>query len=126
MPLARHERLVSGVAEQFRQRHHPVVQIPLIAGGASEIRCGHLEHGADSGDVVIGSGQQHRARRRAGRGGMEIGQPDARVGQAVQVGSVDLTTEGADVREPEIVGHDDQKVGACHAQASCHAPKRCD
>ncbi len=53
---------------------------------------------------------------------MEIGQPDARVGQAVQVGGVDLTTEGTDIGEPQIVGHDDQKVGACHAQASCHAP----
>ena len=36
MPLARHQRQVTGVAQQFGQRHDPVVQIALVAGRAAE------------------------------------------------------------------------------------------
>src|SRR5271163_1957072 len=50
---------------------------------------------------------------------MEIGEPDPRVGQSVQVRGADLPTEGADIGEPEVVRHYHQEVGPCHGQASC-------
>jgi hypothetical protein len=97
VPFARHQRQITGVAQQFGQRYDPVVQVALIAGRPVETRARDLEHGADAGDVVIGSGEQHRAGRRAGRRRMKVGEPDARVGQPVQVGRVDLATECADI-----------------------------
>ena len=50
---------------------------------------------------------------------MEVGEPDPRVGQSVQVRGADLATEGADIGEPEVVCHDQQEVGPCHGEASC-------
>jgi hypothetical protein len=50
---------------------------------------------------------------------MEVGQPDSGVGQPVQIGRVDLTAEGADIGEPEVVCHDHEEIGLCHGDASC-------
>ena len=53
-----------------------------------------LDH---AGDVVIGAGQQHRARRRAGRCGVEIGQAQAFLGQRIEVRRSDFAAERTDV-----------------------------
>src|ERR1700733_1223784 len=59
-----------------------------------------------------------------GGGPVEIGQPDPRVGQPVQIGGVDLAAEGADIGEPEVICDDHQEVRPCHGEASCqvHGP----
>ena len=49
---------------------------------------------------------------------MKIGESDARVSEQIQVGGIDLATEGADVGKPEIVRHYHQEVRPLHAEAS--------
>ena len=45
---------------------------------------------------------------------MQIVKPQPSMGEPVQIGRCDLAAECADVREPEIVGHDQQDVrGRC-------------
>ena len=44
---------------------------------------------------------------------MKIGEPDPGVGEPIQIGRVDLTTEGADIGKPQIVCHDDQEEYIC-------------
>src|ERR1700751_5503535 len=55
---------------------------------------------------------------------MEIGEPDARVGQSIQVGRIDPAAERADIGKPEVVRHDHQKVWPLHAEASCQVRRR--
>ena len=53
---------------------------------------------------------------------MQIVEPQPFKGQPVQIGRGDLAAECADVREPEIVGHDQQDVrGRCIVR---HAARR--
>ena len=119
VPLAGHEGLVAGLAEQLRQRHHALVEMPFVTRLAFQFRGQRLGHGADPGDVVVGAGEQHRAGRRAGRGGVEVGQAQAGDGQGVEVRRGDLAAEGADIGEAQVVGDDHQEVGAfAHARVS--------
>jgi hypothetical protein len=111
VPLARHQRLVAGVAQQLGQRDDTVVQIALIARRPLEAGDRHLEHGADARDMMIGAGHQHRPGRRAGRGGMEIGEPQPGIGQPVEIGRMDFTAERSDIGKSQIVGDDHQKIG---------------
>src|SRR6201993_2953320 len=55
---------------------------------------------------------------------MEIGEPDPGVRQPIQVGRIDLAAERADIRKPEVVRHDHQKVRPLHAEASCQVRRR--
>src|SRR6201997_1689295 len=55
---------------------------------------------------------------------MEIGEPDPGVRQPIQVGRLDLAAERADIRKPEVVRHDHQKVWPLHAEASCQVRRR--
>lgn len=55
---------------------------------------------------------------------MEIGEPDPGVGQAVEVGRLDLPAECAEVGEAEVVCNDHQEVGALHGQASCQVRRQ--
>ncbi|MCY1400456.1 hypothetical protein D9M71_155460 [compost metagenome] len=117
VPLATHQRLVAGFAQQFGQGNHAVVEVAFITGLADQVGCQRLCHGADAGDVVVGAGQQHGTGRRAGRRGVEVGEAQAGVGQGVEVRRGNLPAEGAEVGETEVVGKYHQKIGAlAHGQ----------
>ena len=50
---------------------------------------------------------------------MEIGEPDPRVGQPIEIGRLDFAAERAEIGKPEVVRHDHEEVGPLHAEASC-------
>ena len=109
VPLAGHQRVVAGVVQQLGDGHDPVVEVVLVARGAA--RLGRAAaHPALAGDVVVRAGEQLGPRHGAERRGVEVGQPQAAVGQLVQVRRADLAAERPQVREAEIVGHDHQEV----------------
>ena len=89
-----------------------LVQIPLVADPALEVVPHQARHAPEPGPVVVHPGEQHRAGRRAGGGGVEAREPQPRRGQRVQVRGPDLAAEGPDVGVAQVVGHEDQDVGA--------------
>jgi hypothetical protein len=119
MPFAGHRREVTGIAQQFGQRNHTVVQIALITRLAREFRRQRLSHRADSRDVMIGAGEQHRTGRRAGGRRVEVREAHACVCKRVEVGRRDLAAECAEVGEAEIVSDDHEEVGALRWCARC-------
>jgi hypothetical protein len=112
VPLARHQGAVAAVVEQLGEAGDPVVEVALVARLADLLAADRLGHAAEAGDVVVGAGEQHRPGRAARRGGVEVGEAQAGAGQAVEVGRGDLAAEGADVGEAQVVGDDDEEVGA--------------
>ncbi|MND98574.1 hypothetical protein D3C80_909330 [compost metagenome] len=106
VPFAAHQCLVTGLAQQLGQGDHAVVQVSFVTRFADQVRGQCFGHGADAGDVVVGTGEQHRAGRRAGRRGVEVGQAQAIVGQCIEVRRVDFATEGADVGKAQVIGQD--------------------
>ncbi len=97
VPFAAHQGLIAGLAQQLGQGDDAVIQVAFVARFADQFRGQRFGHGANTGDVVIGAGQQHRARRRAGRCGVEIGQAQAVLGQRIEVRRSDFAAERTDV-----------------------------
>jgi hypothetical protein len=60
----------------------------------------------------VDAGQQHRTARGARRGGSEVGETHAGVGEPVEIGRRDLATEAAQVGQAEIIGDDQQDAAA--------------
>ncbi|MNN25562.1 hypothetical protein D3C81_1390400 [compost metagenome] len=106
VPFAAHQCLVTGLAQQLGQGDHAVVQVSFVTRFADQVRGQCFGHGADAGDVVVGTGEQHRTGRRAGRRGVEVGQAQAIVGQCIEIRRVDFATEGADVGKAQVIGQD--------------------
>ena len=61
--------------------------------------------------VMVDAGHQHRARRRTGRRGMEVGEAHAGVGKAIEIRRLDFAAERAEIGKAEIVRDDDEEVG---------------
>ena len=87
---------------------------------AGETR-GLLGDYAETGRVMIASGDQGRAGGRAQRRGMEVGVAQARLGDAVQGRRGDDAAEGAGDAVARVVGHDQQHVGGALGR---HHPRR--
>ncbi len=60
---------------------------------------------------MVATGDQGRPRRRAKRGGVELGVTQARLGNAVQVRRGNDTAEGAGDTVALVIGHDEEHVG---------------
>jgi hypothetical protein len=71
--------------------------------------------------VVVAAQQQRRPGRRAKRGGVEPGVPEAARGQALGGGAADRPAEGAGGPEADVVEQDDQDVGGARGR-----PQRLD
>ncbi len=107
VPLADHGRLVAGCAEQLGDRGALGVQIAAVAR-QPEVDC----RVPDASLVGVEAGQQRRAGRAAAPGAVELGEPEPLGGQAVQIRGHDhLGPVAAEVREPEVVGRDQQDIG---------------
>jgi len=112
VPLAGHQGAIAGVAQHLCHRHHALVEIALVARLAALLGQHQLGHVAEADEVVVGARHQHRARRRTERRGVELGHLDPAVGQGVEVGGGDFAAIAAEVGVAEVVGHDQQDVGA--------------
>ena len=67
VPFARHVGVVAVVAQHAGDGGHPIIEVTLVARLPVLRGSGVLVHVAEPGDVMIHSGQQHRACRRARR-----------------------------------------------------------
>ena len=110
MPLAGHQGSVAGIVQHLRQRHHAVVQTTLVAWLASNVVRHQLGHVTETDQVVVGARHQDRAGGRTEGRRVVAGQADAAGGQFIQVGRVDLGTEGTNVVVAEVVGDNQQDV----------------
>ncbi len=91
VPLADHHGVVSGGGEGFGD------------GGAAG------EFGA-AGLVAVESGEQRDTGGVALGGVVELGEAEAFLGEGVELGGFDFGTVATDVREAEVVGHDEDDV----------------
>ena len=112
VPLAGHQRAIAGVPEHLRHRHHALVEVALVAGLAALLGEHQLGHVAEADEVVVAARHQHGAGRRTERRRIELGHLHPGVGERVQVRRGDLAAEAAEVGVAEVVGHDEQDVGA--------------
>ncbi len=106
MPLAAHERRVTGGFERLSDGDALAVQVAAIAG-QPEV----AHHVADAGLVGVEAGEQAGAGGAAAGGVVELGEADAARGQPVDVGRADLAAVTAEVGKAHVVGHHQDDVG---------------
>ena len=109
VPLADREGGVALVVQYLRDRGRVVRDVAQLVGEPGD----EVGHGAHADRVVGTAGEQCRARGRAQRRHVEVGelQPSGR--QRIDVGRVDVGAEAAELREAGVVEqHDDHVRGA--------------
>ena len=110
VPLAGHVRVIAVIAQQLGKRQRAVVEEAFVTGQATPFIVGRA-HVAFAHQVVVGARHQHGARDGADGAGVVVGQQPSLFDQRIEVGRLDLATEGAEVGIAEIVGHDVQDIG---------------
>ena len=112
VPLAGNAGPVARISQHLCERGAVVVEISLIGGGILNGRY----HVPDSGLVRIEAGQERCAGWTTSRGVVHLSEPDARLGQRVDVRCIDLAAVAADVGIPHIIGEDENDVRPfrCH------------
>ena len=65
--------------------------------------------GTQTGNVVVGAGQQHGPGRSAGGRHMEIRKPQSGICQRIDIRGFDLTSERPEVGVAEVISKDQQK-----------------
>ncbi len=120
VPLPHRQRGVALRPQDLREE--PVLERDL----ARVARVAHREVGdpAHPVAVVVHARQQARARRRAERGGVEVRQAHARRRERVDVRRVDLGAVAAELREADVVQHDQQHVGRTVGRLHALGPSR--
>jgi hypothetical protein len=110
VPLADHVGVVARVLEKLRQRGDAVVEVALVAVQAHLVRRRPLAHIAETIEVRVHAGEQHRPRGRAARVSIKGGEAYAVLRQRVEVRRLDLAAERAHVGEPHVIAEDDDDV----------------
>ena len=109
VPLARVVGAVAGGLEQGGQELRPLRPLPT-SPAANPLRQARNRIPANLlGEVPR---QDLRPRRPATRGVIELLKTQAITRQAVEVGGLDLSSVAAEIGEAEIVGHDQENIGA--------------
>ena len=113
VPLAGDVGVVPVVLEHRGQRDGVVVERTGIAGLSLMLSRHGFGHVAHAIAVIVNTGQQHGARRRANGGHMKVGELRAAFGQYVQVGRGDLAAVDPNIGIAPIVchQHDDVRAG---------------
>ncbi|MNC39655.1 hypothetical protein D3C75_883250 [compost metagenome] len=120
VPFADHEGAVAALFQQFGDRIGTLVQIALVTRLAPLKGLQGFRHGAESGEVVVRAGHQHRAGDRTGRRGVQVGELQTIPGQLIQGGRIDFAAIAAQVGIPQVIGHDQQDIGLCRVSAGRH------
>ena len=107
VPLANHIVAIAVLSQHFRQRAGLARDLAAIAGIAGV----EVGEAADADRMVVASGQQRRARRRAHRGGMEAGIAKAVGRELVDGRRPDGRAVTAEIGKADIVEQHDQDVG---------------
>jgi len=103
--------VIARLFQDFRHRHHTVVQVTFIAGFPFLHRPGEFIHITKARNMVIAAAEQHRAGRRAGGAYVKMGRADSTAGERVDVGCFDLAAEAAHIRIAHVIGDDEKDVG---------------
>ena len=107
VPFAGDVGAVAGGPEHLGERDAAAVEIAAVGVGAVV-----LHHMADAGLMRIEAGEQRGARGAAARHVVELREPHATRGERVEIRRGDLAAVATDVGVADIVGHDDDEVGA--------------
>lgn len=107
VPFAGHHDGIAGGFKGFGHGLAVLVEVALIGGDTAVVH-----HVADAGLVGVEAGEEGGAGGAAAGGIIELGEADAALGEAVEVGSRDFAAIAADVGEAHVVGHDDEEIGA--------------
>ena len=97
MPLAAHERRVSGRPKRLAERDAIAVELALVAWDHFTVLLVGSHHVADSRLVLIETSQQRGTRWAAPRGVVELAKPQTVLGQRIDVGGFDFTAVAADI-----------------------------
>ena len=107
MPFAAGVGCVTGGFQHFRKGDAAVTQSTEITRQFAS-----SDKPADARLVRVEAGEQARARRAAAAGIVAAGETQAIRGEGVECRRADLATVAAEVRVAEIVGEDEENVGA--------------
>ena len=120
VPFARVVRAVPGWREHDWQQLCPARPLTSTTGSNPL---------GEAGDAVatyllsVITGQQCRSSRPAPGGVVELSESQAVTGQSIQVRCLDLAAVTAQVREPKIIGQDQQHVGSLFRRLQRHGPR---
>ena len=115
VPLAGHQGVVAGVAQQLREGD-------VVAPGAQAAAAVCQPH-----LVAVLAGEQRRARGDAHGVVVEVGEAQSAGGQPVEVRGGDLAAVTAQVAETQVVGHDQHDIGTLRCarwHARCYSCSR--
>lgn len=110
MPFPRQIRSVSRSAKTIRDCDDMPIQLCVISGLAAMFRWQRFRHVPNARKMVIDSGLEHCARRRARSGDVEIGEAHAMGSQRVDIRCGDFAAECADVGEAPVVSDHDHDI----------------
>ncbi len=112
MPFSGHVGVIAVVTQQRGDRGHTRVEYALVTGLSHLVRSPQLAYVSQAGNVVVRTGKQHGPGDRARGTHVEIGVPYALPRQLVQYRRVDLASVTPQVRVTQVIGYDQQEVGA--------------
>ena len=110
VPFTGHVSVISAVAKHLSERYDLVIQVSFVTRFAFLLGRQHLGHVAETGDVIICTGHQHRASRRATHRSVEIAEPHTLLGQDIEVGCLNLASKTSNIRVAHIITHNEQDI----------------
>nr|WP_245731137.1 hypothetical protein [Rubrimonas cliftonensis] len=110
-PFADHGPEIARFLQQLRDSHGVSRQIRFVAGMAFRRRVERIVEGGQPDLDGVGAGQQHRARDRADRRGVEAREQRALAGKPVDVRRARDGPGEAEIAKADVVAHDEQDVG---------------
>ncbi len=120
MPLADRVGGVAAGPQDLREEAVLAGDLAVVAG----VPHGQVGDPAEAVAVVVAAGEQAGPGGRAQRGGVEVGEPEAVVGQAVDRRRGHVGSVTAQLGESHVVEHDEQDVGRALGRARHIRPPR--
>ena len=106
VPFSCHIGVVSGVAHDFRQRSHAIIEVAFISGMTNLVCSQFFIHMTQAGQVIVCAGEQHGTRGRTGGRGIKLREQDTVVSEGVQVRCVYFTPEYPEIGISQVVRND--------------------
>ena len=110
VPFAGHIGVVAGVLQQLWQGGDTVVEVAFVAVHAPLVGRRHLVHVAQAVEMRVRAAEQHGSRWRTTGVRVELRAAHPGFGERIQVRSLNLAAEAAQVRIAEIIAENDHDV----------------
>jgi hypothetical protein len=118
MPLSSHVGVISGILQEKRHRTYAIRQMGLVSGEV-ELKRTRRPLQTHPRDVVVVARHQHRPRRGAERGRVELREEDSLRGQGVDVRGPDVAAVCPEIGVRQVIRDDQQNVGTRVGNAAC-------